>query len=214
MSFPRSYKGKIELYERKIKGEKINLPDLQSIIQQSISDTHIINEEKEAISFKMLNQIFRYSFFIQIDCKEKGNDIDINYEIDNEKLIQIILTVVVFLAFLSILSIKYFLIISGIFSIVFYQLNILMNTYSVERLIKEAIGNNRYEFTSSEILSAEQIEWIKDKNRCSACGQYLEVTDVICPECGIRIKKGKKYNPVNLSKYNDRSVNWHFKQKD
>jgi predicted amidophosphoribosyltransferase len=87
----------------------------------------------------------------------------------------------------------------------------LINIYNIEKILKEAIGENRYNFNSSEILSDEQVRWIKDEGRCSACGEALSISDVFCPECGLRIKKGKPYKPYNISKYNDKKITYYYK---
>lgn len=214
MAFPQTYNSKVELFENKLKGEKISTEFLNNIISEKSykKGERIVNEERSGIFFSYLNKVFRYNFTSRIYTKQNGNDFDIVYEIEMYKVIQIIIAVIVLSAFFSFISVKYFLIFSGIFSLLFYYINLLMNVYSVEQIIKDAVGENHYTFSSAEVLTDEQIQWMKDKNRCSACGEYLSVTDVFCPECELRIKKGKPYKFYDSSKYNDRKVSYHYKK--
>jgi len=216
LAFPHTYKNKTELLENHFKGEKLNIDLLYELLLKEIklNKIQVHESDDKSLKFSLNSKLFKYKFDVKLRIVKKRSDFNVLFEIEMEKTLQIIIAGIILLAFFSFVSIKYFLIASALFSVLFYQLNLMINSNTVENLIKKAIGDNRYQFNSAEFISEEQHEWISDKNRCSGCGEYLDVTDVFCPDCGLRIKKGKPYVPYNISKHNDKKLNYHYKKKN
>lgn len=216
MAFPHTYKNKIELLDNKVKGNKLNSAIITELISNEISS---VNPEKFSvkdyiITYSSISNLFRYEYQIKLYVEKAGNDHNIIYEIDLEKVLRIIIIGIILTAFFSFLSVKYFLISAGIFSLLFYALNVLIISTSVENIIKRAIGNNNYSFNDSEAVSPEQEQWIKDKNLCPGCGEFVTNIDLNCPECGLRIKKNKYSVPIDLSKHKEKKIKYHYKKKD
>jgi len=216
LAFPHTYKNKIELLDNKVKGNKLNSAIITELISNEISS---VNPEKFSvkdyiITYSSISNLFRYEYQIKLYVEKAGNDHNIIYEIDLEKVLRIIIIGIILTAFFSFLSVKYFLISAGIFSLLFYALNVLIISTSVENIIKRAIGNNNYSFNDSEAVSPEQEQWIKDKNLCPGCGEFVTNIDLNCPECGLRIKKNKYSVPIDLSKHKEKKIKYHYKKKD
>lgn len=216
MAFPYTYKNKIELLDTKVKGNKLNTSTIIKLVANEIvlSNPEVFSVEDNYIQYSIKSNILKYNYKINLFVEKAGNDHNVIFEIDLEKVLRIIITGVILIAFFSFLSVKYFLISAGIFSILFYILNVLIISTSVENIIKRAIGNNNYSFNDSEVISKEQEYWIKNENLCPACGEFITNIDLNCPECGLRIKKNKYTIPLDLSKHKEKKVKYHYKKKD
>ena len=217
MAFPHTYKNKIELLDNKVKGNKLNTAIIIELISNEISS--VVNTEEfsvkdNIITYTSVLNMFRYEYKIKLYAEKKGNDYNIIYEIDLEKVIRIIIIGIILTAFFSFLSVKYFLISAGIFSLLFYVLNVLIISTLVENIIKRAIGDNNYSFNNSEVISSEQEQWINNENRCPGCGEFITNIDLNCPECGLRIKKNKYSVPIDLSKHKEKKIKYHYKKKN
>ncbi len=215
MAFPHTYKNKIELLNNKVKGNRLNSVIIKKLISNEISSfsPEEFLEKDKFITFTSISKLFRYEYKIKLYIEKKGNDYNIIYEIDLEKVLRIIIIGIILIAFFSFLSVKYFLISAGLYSLLFYILNVLIISTSVENLIKRAIGENNYTFNDSEVISPEQEQWIKDENRCPACGEFVTNIDLNCSECGLRIKRNRYSIPLDLSKHKEKKIKYHYKKK-
>lgn len=216
MAFPYTYKNKIELLDNKVKDRKFNSAIITKLISNEIfsADPEEFEIRDNVIKYTFISNLFKYKYTVKLHVEKSGNDHNIIYEIDLEKVLRIIIIGAVLIAFFSFLSVKYFLISAGIFSLLFYVLNVLIISVSVENIIKRAIGNNNYSFNDSEIISIEQEQWIKDENRCPACGEFITNIDLNCPECGLRVKRNKYSIPLDLSKHKEKVLKYHYKKKN
>lgn len=215
MPFPYTYRGTVELLGDKIRNVKPDKSLIFSVLFNTIKGKQNHNSELTADNLKYSAQagIFKYEYEVIISVKNNGDDININYDINVSRLINVILLTVIFSAFISFFSIKLFLIFSILFSILFYALNLIYISGLVKKDIESALGRNLYQFNEKEEFTDEQLNWMKDKFRCPACGEYLSIFDIDCPDCGLRIKKSRKYLPVDTSKHKNVRIKYHYREK-
>lgn len=88
----------------------------------------------------------------------------------------------------------------------------IINGYMHSVFLK-ILKNNKLSVPEKESLSDEQELWLNDKNRCPACGYFLSDIDLICPECGLHLKRSRHTIPLDTSKYKNKSVKYHYKKK-
>lgn len=188
--------------------------DIQNLITKAILKKNPINFEinKQNLffTFKAPALNFKYSTELSINFT-KGN-LNIDYEVNFENLIRIILIVIILTAFFSFLSVNYFLIASGLISVLFFIIGFLTVDHFLEKTIKQSIEAIVYDKNIVEKFSEEQLSWINDENKCSACGEHLTEFDLYCPECGIKLKRNRHTIPLDVSKYQDRNITYHLKK--
>ena len=215
MSFPYTYNNKIELFGDKIKGMKPDISLISNLLYNEILNIHpiIVNFNNDFIEYSDKATVFRYEYTVKFNIKYEKNDINIYYQINFAKLLNITLVAIILIAFFSFVSVKYFLIIAGLFSISFYIINLLYINAIVKNLVEKAVGSNIYDFNEKEYISDEQKKWIKDVNRCPACGEYIINLDLDCPDCGLRIKRNRNSLPIDSSKFKDKEIKFHYRKK-
>lgn len=215
LSFPYTYKNRIKLFGETVNDIKPNTFLIKRLLteQLKLRAIKIISENVNSINYEAISEIFKFEYSVELTIENKSNDIDIFYEINLNKLINITLIIVILIAFLSVLSVNLFLIFAGLFSVVFYILNLVIINTQISNIIKKSLGNNLYIFNEIENITAEQEKWMNDPSLCPACGEYITIFDQNCPDCGLRIKQNNTKIPVDISKYNDKKLNYHYKKK-
>lgn len=215
MAFPYTYLKKID-YKLDSKYYNSNTVQVQQFVSKYIKKKPKIKSLKnikDKISFISTVPILNFEYSVDVFIEKSGNELDITYEVNLEKLLTIIIIGVILTAFFSFVSIKYFLIIAGLLSLILYTVFYLIIDNFIQNLINNALEfivvNDNY----VEKFSNEQLTWINDENRCSACGNYLSEIDLHCPECGIKLKRSRFTIPLDVSKYKDKQVSYHFKKK-
>ena len=210
MPLPYSYKTNIEVPDTENISRLEAINALADYIYGLNFNDFSIN--KGIIHF-VANQAF-INFRYQVDLHiEKDENIIVKYEIHLVQLIKITLALIVFSAFFSSFGFGGFLWFLFIFSFVFYFINLLFADTYIQKIIKKSPFYQAFDPMAHEGFSKEQLVWMKDKNRCPACGKELGDWDIYCPECGLRIKQNNFTIPLNVSKYKEKRFNYFYKEK-
>lgn len=215
MPFPYSYSDKLILTLKPKFIDVSNLQVLSNIDYYFQSDKKTIDtySDKKQTHYTSIAPIFNFKYSYYFNVNKSNDDITVHYTVNLEKLLTIILVAIILTAFFSFVSVKYFLILSAIFSFGLYSIFYLIINNSIQQKIKNSLTNIIIEENSYENISEEQRNWINDKNKCSACGNYLEDFDLHCTECGIKLNRNRYSIPLNTSRYNEKEINFHFKKK-
>lgn len=163
-------------------------------------------QEDQTISFSTKDSLLYFSYKVELTYLPEKKQV--RFWVQLEELLKITLVLIVFSAFFSTFSINNFLIFSGIFVFVFYSINLIFIHNAITKLIKTAVESKQ----RKESFSAEQKKWMKDPNRCPGCGATLGIYDRDCPECGLRVRQNNYTIPLDLSKYKDKQIVYHYKE--
>jgi len=215
MAFPYTYKQSLFFV---LKPEFIKTNNKEILIHigkffQSHFKIKNLKIAENKISFTSTAPIFNFEYSTNLVVTKDDGDINIHYEVNLEKLLTIALIAVILTAFFSFVSIKFFLILSAIFSVGLYSIFYLIIDNVTQTQIKKAIDNIILHENHAEKITDEQNSWINDDMRCSACGNYLEEFELHCKECGLKLKRNRYTIPLDTSKYKDKEVLYHFKGK-
>ncbi len=152
----------------------------QSSRQDKVSDLNLF--------YNSINFFYNTFFFlgkesVEITSDERG----LFFEVKLEKLLRVAILTIVILAFF-VKSIWSLIILSGLLILIMYVLVIVDVHNSIVSLLDDLIKGENI----PEKLSPEQIQWLKDPDRCPACGEHLSPYDSFCPECGLNLKGRRK----------------------
>jgi len=210
MPLPYSYKNKVEI------------PDSEGVdVSYAINvyADHIDHNDFDAFEFDegIIHFIADYSFVnfkYKVDLHIKKDElITIGYEIHLIQLIKITLAIVVFIAFFSGFGMSGFLWFSFIFASVFFFVNILFADTHVQKIIKSTPLYLHLNPPTEDGYTEEQKKWLADTNRCPACGEEINIYDVNCPECGLKLKQNQYTIPLDVTKYKEKRFKYHYKKK-
>lgn len=70
---------------------------------------------------------------------------------------------------------------------IFYGANVLITILRYRRFVKNTVQDWLSE-KKPMLISEDQQEWIKNTNKCDACGCAIADIDVECPDCGLRLR--------------------------
>jgi hypothetical protein len=175
---------------------------------QQVKNFHIKQDKIELTHQSLFNIHYQVEIFIPNQAK---NEID--YEIKLNKLINISIALIIFIAFFSSFGIVGFLWFSAIFTLLFFTLNVFIIDKYIRSIIKLSLNNQAKSGGNEEILSNEQVEWIKDQSKCPACGEEITDYDQNCPECGLRLRDKVPQGPFDISKYQHKRIKYYYKDK-
>ncbi|MCF6364898.1 MAG: zinc ribbon domain-containing protein [Bacteroidales bacterium] len=214
MAFPYSYKKSLVKSREELNENNIDLCDIQNLVNKAIqkknpTDFKIKNQ---TLSFKFIAPVFNFKYSTEIKINLINNELIIDYEVNFENLVRIVLIIIILTAFFSFLSIKWFLITSALMSAGFFGISFLIIDNFIYNLILQSIDGILIKKNIPEKLSEEQVSWINDESKCSACGEDLSAVDLHCPDCGIKLKRNRHTTPLNVSKYQDRKITYHIKK--
>ncbi|NPA44113.1 MAG: hypothetical protein GXO49_01125 [Chlorobi bacterium] len=215
MSFPYTYRNSL-VFTLKKKFLAIKTNYIKEILKKQLENNNKVNEIKdsdEKLYFIASSPILNFNFSVDVFFTKLSDEIKVTYETNLEKLTTIILVTIILVAFFSFVSIKYFLILSGVLAISLYLVFYLIIDNFIQRVINKSLEQIIESQDEAEKYSDEQMNWINDEKRCSACGNYLSDFDLYCKECGIKLKRNKYTIPLDLSKHKDKEVSYHFKKK-
>jgi len=214
MAFPYSYKKNIVKSKSELKDKNIDLANIQKLVRKVVLKKKPVEFgiENQIMSFKFIAPIFNFKYSTELKIKLTKNKLIIDYEINFENLIRIVLVLIILTAFFSFLSIKYFLITSAFISVIVFGISFLSIDNFIYNLILKSIENILIEENVVEKLSEQQLLWINDESICSACGKDLSITDLHCPDCGIKLKRNRHTIPLDVSKYKDKKITYHLKK--
>jgi len=140
--------------------------------------------------------------------------ITVEYEIHLMQLIKITIALIVFIAFFSSFGMIGFLWFSFVFSVVFFLVNLMFADSHIQKTVKSSHLYVSLNPPEQEGFTDEQKKWLKDKNRCPACGEEITIYDLNCPECGLKLKQNKHTIPLDVTKYKEKRFKYHFKKKN
>jgi len=206
LGFPYTYSDKINFSDN-----RFNLNDLKNLITKELLRKHhfLPSENNKSELLKANSPFLKIPFSLEF----KMYSSEIKYKVHLDQLIKIILIVIIFSALFSYTSLSFFFWFASLFSVLFYFLNILIINSYVQSSFTKILENNNLFISEKETLSEEQKIWLNDKNRCPACGFFLSDIDLICPECGLHLKRNRHTIPLNISKYQNKSIKYHYKKK-
>jgi hypothetical protein len=77
----------------------------------------------------------------------------------------------------------------GVSLVVFvsYGGNALITIWRYRRFVNNTLRNWASEKTPI-VIGKDQKEWMRDANKCDACGYAISIRDVECPDCGLRLR--------------------------
>ncbi len=206
MSFPYTYSDKISFSEK-----QQNPNDIKNSTERELINTYHFSpsENNKSQLFKVNSPFLKIPFSFELSV----NTTEINYTIHLDQLLKIILIVIIFSALFSYASLGFFFWFASLFSVFFYILNIMIMNGYVRSVLSKILKTNKLSVTEQETFSKEQEEWMNDKNRCPACGYFLSDIDLVCPDCGLHLKRSRHTIPLDTSKYKNNPVKYHYKKK-
>jgi len=210
MALPGSYQHIFRYQEQEGIDHKIFINRLEVFLQKS-DEVKEFAQSEGSIQFTYLS-LFNIPYQIEIQTDVIRNK-TINYEIKLNKLIMVCIALVIFIAFFSSFQFNGFLWFSGIFTLIFYAINLIVVDKYVQGILKSTFNNESIETDIEAKLSKQQMEWLHDNTKCPACGEDITEYDKNCPECGIKIREMAKPKPYDLSKYEDKNIKYHFREK-
>jgi hypothetical protein len=207
MSLPGSYQNSFQLLEI----DRQKFIDGFEVIIEDNADVKEISISEKSIQFNY-QSLFGIPYQIEIKkCEIDSKTVD--YEIKLNKLIMVCIALIIFIAFFSSFRFSGFLWFSGIFTIIFYILNVVIVDKYVQGILKSGPNNKDTEPDTKEKLSKQQMEWLYDNSKCPGCGEDISEYDKNCPDCGLKIREKVKPKPYDLSKYEGKNIKYFFKEK-
>jgi len=200
----------------------IHLKDLEEIVMQQFIDKFevLLQNNDEVKEFSTSDESIQYTYHslfsipYQIEIYKNGiQSKTIIYEIKLNKLIVVCIALIIFIAFFSSFQFNGFLWFSGIFTLIFYAINVIVVDKYVQGILKLVLNYNVTDYENEDILSKQQMEWMRDNSKCPACGEDITEYDKNCPECGIKIREKARPKSYDLSKYENKNIKYFFKEK-
>ncbi|MEA2042837.1 MAG: hypothetical protein U9N85_09830 [Bacteroidota bacterium] len=214
MPFPYSYTNNIEILNHPISNidPKKYAGTLAGLFSKLGDDVELIDEYK--LSLSTTNSLFKQAYKVDIRVKRRDSEVDIEYEINLDALLRLSLIILTASAFFLFLSVTEFFIYGSLTVAAFYGINLFfINTY-IQNKIEQFTGKNNHDNQESADLEKNQREWENDPYKCTACGSDLTDFDLYCPDCGIKVKQNQYSVPINLTKYQDKTVRYQYKVKE
>lgn len=204
MPFPKSYEKELFFDHDEIP-ENFGL----NVIKQISKHGYKLEEDNTSVSYNSQKTIGRFMLPVSIEWKSGRDGVSISIDIITSRLINIIIAVVLLASLSSGFSVSFFFVFSVVFSVLFYAINISFVISECRSIITFA----REEKDESEIFSNQQKQWIKDKNKCPACGAAINKYSWQCHNCGIVLRQKRKVSRFNTS-MPDKSFNYTLKKTD
>lgn len=213
MAFPFTFNRNIKIIDSKESKSKGNII-IASLAQEfAVQKARNVEYDDETLKFVTRNSFLGIEYEVKVKLNNILNNYSIDYTIGLDKLIKITLLIIIFAAFFSFLSLSGFLVFILFFTFAFYSFNVFFINSYVEKTIVKVCGLPAYNFEGSEYLTNEQQEWIKNPKKCPACGAEISDLDLDCPECGLLIRKNRFSVPLDISKYSEKNIKYHYKEK-
>jgi hypothetical protein len=208
MALPYSYENTFQISQR----EKVSASLTYSRLYEKLSSIYEIGqiEQGHLVLTYTTKALFGISFLIELQVSENGKQVD--YEIKLNKLIQICVALVVFIALFSSFRFTGFLWFSFVFTLIFFVINIIVAEKSVLKLLKTVFPQDENYQSNVEQITPRQLEWIKDKSKCPACGEDITEYDRNCPECGLRLREKAPPEPFDISRFKNRRIKYSFRE--
>ena len=208
MGIPYTYKSTIEIQG----AENYTTNEIIEVFFKELVNNNLLSEYRkkgEKINFHYLS-LFNIKYPVEITIKN-DNLLIITYETKLIKLIQISLVLIVITAFFSSFGVSGFLWFSAILTLIFFSANVLFIESGIRKLIKSTDFYQNLNPGKEGQFSKEQMKWMKDVNKCPACGEKLNLYDINCPECGLKLPRKPIAKPFDVSKYDNKRLSYHYK---
>lgn len=181
MSLPQSYSSSI-LYD---------LDDFQPHFVSKLHAEPGIEQKDESLIFN--NEIFFIPFTTTFSIDIHNEKVKIPYEIDAIPLIKLITALLLFAGLFSSFTASFFFYYGAIASLLIYIFGLLFVRSQFFGIIK------KYHVNIEETLSSEQMQWISNPNKCSACGDELLQYQSKCHSCGLQSRPPKRFSPFSTT---------------
>jgi hypothetical protein len=199
-------------YKRSQEIKPFESSDVISMIENELKKRKIKPEKIDSeIRFDLYSGIFRIRFRSIIRIDIQNDETTIHYTVNLNGLVRLILYVIIICIVLSVKSIELFLITSIVFSVLLYFTNLIEIIYKINRIISPYIKSDKKIELSIDQISKLQEEWMKDKERCPACGSNLSIFDTQCPNCDLKLREYKDV-PINHTKEKGVNIRYFFKK--
>jgi len=170
------------------------LDDFASFLEEQTNNKTL--RTANTIQFTHANPLFLFSYKAFIEIKLQGK-LTVNYKFSISELIQIVVLLILFIVFFSQYTLHQYLVVSGLFVVVFFVFNLLVINSDLYKLLvagaKKIIAEHESEF------SQEQQEWLANDQKCPACGLEITIYDKHCPDCGIKLRDKVPIKPYSIS---------------
>ncbi len=211
MAFPYTYKLKFVFDNDAHLATHHVFESIIYAFQDVHSQEYLIKPNSIAFTEKMTLLPIKYNTVIRVISV--ADKIRIEAEVKLMELITLILLLTIIVAFFAKLSVDNLFIFSFLFAISFYTGTIFfIQDYLSKRIRQSSFYQSLY--PDQENIQIQQQQWMDDPNKCSACGCDTDSDDVVCPECGLQLKANRHSKPMDVSKYKNNKVNYHYKKKE
>ncbi len=211
MSLPYSYKNIIEIPE----SEEVDIDYAFNLYAEHIRNMGFGNLKLEKGVIQFISDYSLINFKYPVDLIIKKQElITVEYEIHLMQLIKITIALIVFIALFSSFGMTGFLWFSFVFSIVFFLVNLMFADSHIQKIIKSSYLYLTLNPPEEDGYTDEQKKWMKDKNRCPACGEEITIYDMHCPDCGLKLKQNRHTIPLDVTKYKEKRFKYHYKKRD
>jgi hypothetical protein len=202
--FPFEYIGSQEIHS-------FERSDIPGIIEHELKKRKIKFKSNDSeLRFDLFSTFFRLRFKSIIRIDPQNDETEIHYAVNLSGLVRLIIYVIIICIVLSVKSIELFLITSIVFSVLFYFINFAEIIFKLNRILSPVLRSGKKDPITEVQISKLQEDWMKDNNRCPACGCDISVFDTQCPICGIKVRESID-TPVNHTKGKGIRIHYHFK---
>ena len=210
MSLPYSYKNIIEIPE----SEEVDINYAINSYAEHINNMGFddFKFKKGIIHFITDYSLIKFKYPVHVNII-KQELIKVEYEIHLMPLIKITIALIVFIALFSSFGMTGFLWFSFVFSIVFFLVNLMFADSHIQKILKSSDLYLSLNPPEEDGYTDEQKKWLKDHNRCPACGEEINIYDMHCPDCGLKLKQNKFTIPLDVTKYGEKRFKYHYKKK-
>ncbi len=213
MPLPYSHKKKQDINSEKLLAQ--NPSYIANLFASELQKSELSNLEisGNTVQLTYKNSLFKIAYDFKVAVIENENSKQIISTIYLDNLLKFSIVAAILPAFFTFLEFSKFLFYSPLFFVGFYSFNLLLVRLFLNAKINTILGENQFNFKGSEELNALQEEWQNNPGKCSACGENLLEIDYTCPECGINLKRNRFSVPLNVSKYEEKTVRYFYKDK-
>lgn len=202
MALPYTYRA---LYQTEIIANKLHFELRKKFFAKKITKIQFFQDK---ISFT-------YNSFFSLGKADVVLDFSTDegfyFEVVLEKILKLLVILIVLVAFVA----------SGIWNLLLLSVGVILGVYifvvldvhnTLTSFFDEVIGETQ----TPEVISEEQLIWIREKDRCPACGEKLTEYDSFCPECGLNLKRYRKVKtqPMSRTGFYDYRIFYTLKPKN
>jgi len=181
-----------------------DLDDFQPHFIAKLQSEDRIHIRDKTLCFE--NEIFFVKFTTSFSIIITKDIITVSYEIDAVPLIKIISAFLVFAGLFSSFTASAFFYYGALASICIYIFGLFFIHSQFFRIIK------KYQKNIEESLTDEQAKWMKDPNRCSACGEELLKYQSKCHSCGLQSRAPINFSPFSTT-HQSQKLKYTYKEK-